>query len=676
MKKHLSFLIFLLILTSLACGFVRGEPTAPAATPATIGLVATPTAVAEAVSIAVEDATADTPAVADADTETTALVPVPAPGRGGEVEVIPLYVYGDGSGGVTSQMRIQVQPNRSGQLRVGFFEDRVSATGNMWQSSGWIAVLYASMFEGIDPVEFEFSFSTSTGGSIDGPSAGALMTSGVLAALRGDQVLPHVTMTGTINPDGTVGPVGGIAQKVEAAAAVGKTVVLIPAGNRYTFDRRLNSSVDAVEVGRRFNVEVIEVANIFQAYEKLTGATLPQPATGAAPALPQRAFDRAQAKSQEWLARYQRQRLDFNGRHEGIQELFIGLVYEADELANGANQATNQGLPSVAYYRAYQAAAYVEMANLAANMIERYYSSGIGGVIAMMQATSVVDQEIVAAINQFKAANVNSVSDMATLFDAYSSLSIAHGLYTEGADTVNQVSQYYAELSEEEVFYYLTQAAVYYTLSSAITQVARDTVEIGLGFGAGPLPDIERLSGMANTIDRAASANIALFEATEVEPFARNYGISVDRARFMYQNHDSHYLFANASQNGWRYLYSLLQNDPQNLAIVQLGYSQSAYNLSSLLVAKYYSLGAYTDEYGNIYGFSNERGLADMLEFAEQRARQTIAQAGDHAPVGAILKYEIARIQRQGTPEDQLDALSSYWQAALLAQVAHYLAGE
>ncbi len=75
-------------------------------------------------------------------------------------------------------------------------------------------------------VSFEYE------GKVDGPSAGALMTIGVLAAVRGDTPKPDAAMTGTINPDGTIGPVGGIRFKIEGAAEKGMKLVLIPAGIR------------------------------------------------------------------------------------------------------------------------------------------------------------------------------------------------------------------------------------------------------------------------------------------------------------------------------------------------------------------------------------------------------------------------------------------------------------
>ena len=41
-----------------------------------------------------------------------------------------------------------------------------------------------------------------------------------------------ITMTGTINPDGTVGPVGGIPEKIAGTAKAGYKRILIPAGQR------------------------------------------------------------------------------------------------------------------------------------------------------------------------------------------------------------------------------------------------------------------------------------------------------------------------------------------------------------------------------------------------------------------------------------------------------------
>ncbi|MHA2067907.1 MAG: S16 family serine protease [Candidatus Thorarchaeota archaeon] len=63
---------------------------------------------------------------------------------------------------------------------------------------------------------------------IEGPSAGAALTVATIAALEGKTVNSSVVMTGTVNHDGTVGPVGGIVEKAMAAKAVGSELILVP----------------------------------------------------------------------------------------------------------------------------------------------------------------------------------------------------------------------------------------------------------------------------------------------------------------------------------------------------------------------------------------------------------------------------------------------------------------
>jgi PDZ domain-containing protein len=68
---------------------------------------------------------------------------------------------------------------------------------------------------------------------VGGPSAGLMFSLGII-----DTVTPgdltggkHFAGTGTISPDGTVGPIGGIGQKMQGARAGGATLFLAPAAN-------------------------------------------------------------------------------------------------------------------------------------------------------------------------------------------------------------------------------------------------------------------------------------------------------------------------------------------------------------------------------------------------------------------------------------------------------------
>ncbi len=657
-------MLLLVVVTLLASGGCRGPKPTPEATVETPGqpspTPAPPTATLPPTA---------TPPPSPTPTPTT------PPERNVRVDALAFIQEAEGAHGTVTPTRIQVRPApKPGELRVGFFEEEVSGIGPQWHASGWIAVLLSTMMLGLDPTDYEFSFSV--GGYIDGPSAGGLMTVGVLAALRGDDVLDEVTMTGTINPDGTIGPVGGIPHKIQGAAEAGKKVVLVPVGQRYDYDYNRQDYVDVVALGQELGVEVREVSNVYDAYEALTGHALPRPeAPTGTPAFPQQAYDRYKAKAKEWYSRYERAANELLTYPEEMQNVVSDYVASAVESANEADRALSQGLAAVAYSYAWDAASTMGQATLMAALFSRYISGGLDDAVDYLQSTMAVRTELSAVVDLLQAESPRTVSDQLALFDAYSEIGIAEGLRLVADSIVGDLIQNAAAYSEEELLTKLALASAYYTLAADFVQLARDAVDVGTGFGSAPAVTDEEAMRIAETIRRAAEANQRLFDATIVEPWAQQYGINLDTAQGYWQDAETYYLLERAARLGIRTLGEQVGEGPESAGLV-FGHSQSAYTLSSMLIAKYYSLGAEVDQDLNIVGYQNEKALAEMLDFADRRARELINLAGDDAAISALYYYENARMLRQGDAEDQLSALSYYWQAALLAQMGAYMAGK
>lgn len=85
---------------------------------------------------------------------------------------------------------------------------------------------------GIDADEYDLTYTIESekAGLIGGPSAGGALTIATIAALENKTLKKDVMMTGTINPDGTIGEVGAILEKAKAAKDVGATLFLVPSG--------------------------------------------------------------------------------------------------------------------------------------------------------------------------------------------------------------------------------------------------------------------------------------------------------------------------------------------------------------------------------------------------------------------------------------------------------------
>ena len=86
-----------------------------------------------------------------------------------------------------------------------------------------------------------------------------------------DEVLAgDITMTGTVLPDGSVGEVGGVPEKIRAAAQEGFTQVLVPVDSRSEFDAGSGGYLSPAAVGEEVGVEVTPVGSIRQAYDLMT----------------------------------------------------------------------------------------------------------------------------------------------------------------------------------------------------------------------------------------------------------------------------------------------------------------------------------------------------------------------------------------------------------------------
>ncbi|MBV9272252.1 MAG: hypothetical protein JO333_00005, partial [Verrucomicrobia bacterium] len=223
--------------------------------------------------------------------------------------------------GMTSPVTVRVEPNTTGNPSVGISEEFVSSVGDQWRSSAWLAAFNACQALNIPVTDVEVLFQTQ--GSIDGPSAGMLMTSALLALLHGDTPRADTTMTGTINPDGTAGPVGGIPLKIEGAKEKGLKRFGFPIGGRMSVDPRTNLLVDVMEKAQEQGLEVREIRDIYDAYNFLTGKSLNRPEPLSEEDLEPSAEmrKRLSAKTLDWKARFQ-------ATLPGVLRKFEGMAHE------------------------------------------------------------------------------------------------------------------------------------------------------------------------------------------------------------------------------------------------------------------------------------------------------------------------------------------------------------
>jgi len=123
---------------------------------------------------------------------------------------------------------------------------------------------------------------TANASVVEGPSAGAALTVATIAALQGRDASRDVMMTGTINNDGTIGPVGGALEKARAAKSIGAETFLVPEGQSVEISYEqvrhcerigfadyctIETVPHRTDISEEVGIPVIEVGNIADALE-------------------------------------------------------------------------------------------------------------------------------------------------------------------------------------------------------------------------------------------------------------------------------------------------------------------------------------------------------------------------------------------------------------------------
>lgn len=119
------------------------------------------------------------------------------------------------------------------------------------QLSARIAARAAEQYTGTDLEDFDIIYSIIVDASvIEGPSAGAAMAITVVAALENKTIADDVTITGTIEEDGKIGPAGSIKGKARASRDNNLSVFLVsgdlPQQKEY-YGQRTCSMMDKIE---------------------------------------------------------------------------------------------------------------------------------------------------------------------------------------------------------------------------------------------------------------------------------------------------------------------------------------------------------------------------------------------------------------------------------------------
>ncbi len=628
------------------------------------------------------------------ETEADPNPPGPRPGViTGRVERSIDFVWFSGSEGNArggaSPMTVRVEPNPSRQPSVGVIEEFVSGLGEMWRTATWIAAINATGANRQFVNDYEFL--VRVGGHVDGPSAGMLMTVAMLAALRGEELLPGTTMTGTINPDGTCGPVGGIPQKMGGAKEKGYTRFGYPVGLRMSVDMQTGNTVDLMEYGRNVGLtEVREIGTLEQAYEFFTGRKLEN--------------ERAANESAMMLTpQYQR---DLNARKDSIsarmqtrvprlqlkiqrapRELQAGLQPLIEMFSSAENDKTsfeNSGWTAAALLKTIEADVILRFIELQIDFIEPIYRGDLEAAAAQVSGLSNIRQAVEAFANeagnlarrQTIGGRLNALDAMGNYAHSLARIQIADSnvanfsRYKKAIDS-GQLKRSDRNQVTEAMLIELNSALLNYAFAEVLVDYSRELISIGIEEGPQTTADLAELAPFGRAYASAGAAALAYFESIVIKPQAAASGASLEQVKAGLSQEEVMYPVIQFS-NQVAMAAPRLFPGAHEQALFQLALGNQSYLNASALVNKYYSLGASFDAAGELI-LGNRRMLTLQIDSARRRALKMAARCEDELgfiPSSAKTSFEIGTALREGSDEDKLSALDSFWAASHHCEIA------
>jgi uncharacterized protein len=178
--------------------------------------------------------------------------------------------------GVVSNITVQAMPG-SGRVLTNI--DKLL----FWidtQYSIQVAKAVAKNITGIDMSNFDLVYTIKANASlVEGPSAGAAITVATIAAIQNKSINQSIMLTGTIEEDGSIGPVGAISQKIAAAKQFGAKLFLVPKGSLVeisSWQREQKCTkkdgitwceINYVPIPKDLGIEIKEVKDISQVLE-------------------------------------------------------------------------------------------------------------------------------------------------------------------------------------------------------------------------------------------------------------------------------------------------------------------------------------------------------------------------------------------------------------------------
>lgn len=627
-------------------------------------------------------------------------------GAHGEVETHFLYFQrggGEPAKGGMGALWVSAGPNPEYRAPVFFGETTSGGVGDAWRAAAWMALLSASAALNTDPLGMRVLVAADD--AVDGPSAGALTTVCIIAAMRGDTLRTDAVMTGTINPDLTVGPVGGIPEKVIAAIELGKTRIGVPMGQRRAVSIRTGRTVDVQALARQRGAEVVVLRDVSDAYELMTGEQL-----DLGTALPEEAMALPDWVSEVFAAQATKILQAVEDAQREMRDVFDKAPTNEFREARGALLAELRRIRALLEGGSSVSAIYAATGvqgwhfNLTTTLLTRMGVrlgrwEYVGKLLRELRATVAATLE--QSMPKWKGYVARTPIEVPYVVDTFEALLHALRGLAASRQLLSQIPALRNVLEnprfvprEQADIRAIEEAMEGFTgllinaqgnllLGHAYFLVGQAWLERHRRHGSAL--DEEALRHVSTQYERVADANLQYMDTLFVRTVAEQRREPPERTRARLMREDSDYRQAVLNRQLPQLMTQGGLTERERIYAVLSG-AVSSYFSSATVISKRYSLGAVFDKTDPrlMVGFRHAAAFESMVELADKQARIVAGicqrELGE-IPISALIEYQLGRsMERQGREQlptnriaglqQRMEAMTHLWRSYTLGRLA------
>lgn len=597
--------------------------------------------------------------------------------------------------GDMSPVKLATAPNADGSVQVGIFAELPGGAAAAWRAGVWTAALVAATT--LDKDLTDFTFSAAAGGNVDGASA--LIAAGFLAVMTGAPVAADVTLTGVVDPDGTIGPVAGLPEKLAAALDKRKKRVGYPAGMRMARSTKTSELVDLEAMANARGAQAIAVADVHQAYKLLTGKVLPAsvPVDASEMALDDATNKALDAKYKQWQERLATEwgailQLESAGR---LPSILVNLRDSAKRYAEVAEALHKQGLYAAAHQRIVMAWTYASTANEVFDILSKATSGKLDDAAAALTSLDNLDEQTSTALAKIGALQPPTIGGHLQMLAAFRAALRGWAFRVFASGAIASTKTYLASLagtpaarlgaeqSVDKLASMVAPTILYVKKSVAESTLATEQLELSAGSDIAYTVSVADVQRLAMAQSAVGAAGVAELDALLVQPRAQSAKISEDEARLRVEIDEPDYVVAlmtsrlDAGDTLLKDLEAKWGAPSLAWGMLSLAAGELAHAHAADLRARYGSLEIKKSSTGEVTGVEHEKAFTQLLASAERRAREhshAARVAIGTIPVQARIAYQLATVESKGTVAEKLDALAQFWSASASSQAAVMLA--